>query len=334
MGRKLDKLMADMQAELDGSEKETVSTEETKPVEAVEEPETEPEPEPVQSDSGESQSDEPTHSDEPEPTETKPEHRDIPDDPVKRAEFSFKRQLAKKDEKHAKELAERDSKYAELEKKFAELEKRLTPAEPPKTRDDFIRGDEGDEAYIQYLTQQKVDAIMAKRDEETAAKEAERLKAEEAKAAEQRELAQRQQEWLDNVDQAFNGDQERSKRFFDRVAFCRKQGLDEVLEGCPVAADYLVNDPMGPVVFEKMINDKSTFERIFNPRRLNPMAIYHELRSVEDEIARGNQQPSVAQPKPVPHLGRPGRQAGGSSIVSTDMFNDPRAVKQWLRDHR
>ena len=44
--------------------------------------------------------------------------------------------------------------------------------------------------------------------------------------------------------------------------------------------------------------------------------------------------PQAEPPKPVPHLGRPGRQAGGSSIVSTDMFSDPRAVKQWLREHR
>lgn len=324
MGRKLDKLMEDMQAELDG-EKETVATEESvkteTPTETQPEPEPEPEPEP-------SKAEEP--SEQPEQTEQKAEHRDIPDDPMKRAEYSFKRQLQKKDEKHAKELAERDSKYAELEKKFAELEKKLTPVPPTKTRDDF----DNDEDYIDYLSEQKVNSVLAKRDEDAAAKEAERKKEEEARAAEQRELEQQQQNWLDNVDQAFGGDQERSKKFFDRVAFCRKQGLDEVLESCPVAADYLVNDPMGPLVFEKMVNDKATFERVFNPRRLHPLAIYHELRSVEDEIVNASRAPQAEQPKPVPHLGRPGRQAGGSSIVSTDMFSDPRAVKQWLREHR
>ena len=320
MGRKLDKLMEDMQAELDG-EKETVSTEESVPTETPTETQPEPEPDP-----------EPTPEPEPEQvaSDDKPEHRDIPDDPVKRAEFSFRRQLAKKDEKHAKELAERDNKYAELEKKFAELEKKLTPVPPTKTRDDF----DNDEDFIDYLSEQKVNSVLAKRDEDAAAKEAERKKEEEAKAAEQRDLEQKQQDWLDNVDQAFGGDKERSQKFFDRIAFCNKQGLGEVLDSCPVAADYLVNDPMGPVVFEKLVNDKATFERIFNPRRLNPLAIYHELRSVEDEIVSASRAPQVEQPKPVPHLGRPGRQAGGSSIVSTDMFSDPRAVKQWLREHR
>ena len=320
MGRKLDKLMEDMQAELDG-EKETVSTEESVPTETPTETQPEPEPDP-----------EPTPEPEPEQvaSDDKPEHRDIPDDPVKRAEFSFRRQLAKKDEKHAKELAERDNKYAELEKKFAELEKKLTPVPPTKTRDDF----DNDEDFIDYLSEQKVNSVLAKRDEDAAAKEAERKKEEEAKAAEQRDLEQKQQDWLDNVDQAFGGDKERSQKFFDRIAFCNKQGLGEVLDSCPVAADYLVNDPMGPVVFEKLVNDKATFERIFNPRRLNPLAIYHELRSVEDELVSASRAPQVEQPKPVPHLGRPGRQAGGSSIVSTDMFSDPRAVKQWLREHR
>ena len=320
MGRKLDKLMEDMQAELDG-EKETVSTEESVPTETPTETQPEPEPDP-----------EPTPEPEPEQvaSDDKPEHRDIPDDPVKRAEFSFRRQLAKKDEKHAKELAERDNKYAELEKKFAELEKKLTPVPPTKTREDF----DNDEDFIDYLSEQKVNSVLAKRDEDAAAKEAERKKEEEAKAAEQRDLEQKQQDWLDNVDQAFGGDKERSQKFFDRIAFCNKQGLGEVLDSCPVAADYLVNDPMGPVVFEKLVNDKATFERIFNPRRLNPLAIYHELRSVEDEIVSASRAPQVEQPKPVPHLGRPGRQAGGSSIVSTDMFSDPRAVKQWLREHR
>ena len=318
MGRKLDKLMQDMQAELDG-EKETVATEESVQTDTQTETQPEPEPEPEPEPAPEPESEPSASDDKP---EDKPEHRDIPDDPVKRAEFSFKRQLAKKDEKHAKELADRDAKYAELEKKFSDLEKKLTPVPPTKTRGDF----DNDEDFIDYLSEQKVNAVLAKRDEDAAAKEAERKKEEEAKAAEQRDLEQRQQDWLDNVDQAFGGDRERSQKFFDRIAFCNKQGLGKVLDSCPVAADYLVNDPMGPVVFEKVVNDKATFERIFNPRRLNPLAIYHELRSVEDEIVSASRAPQVEQPKPVPHLGRPGRQAGGSSIVSTDMFSDPRAV--------
>ena len=159
MGRKLDKLMEDMQAELDG-EKETVATEESVPTETPTETQPEPEPEPEPEPSKDEQP-----SEQPEPTEQKTEHRDIPDDPMKRAEYSFRRQLQKKDEKHAKELAERDEKYAELEKKFADLEKKLTPKEPEKTRDDF----DNDEDFLQYLSDKRFDERMAQYNEEQAA---------------------------------------------------------------------------------------------------------------------------------------------------------------------
>lgn len=325
MGQKLDKLMAEMQAELDQDENKSTQTEtqesESEPVEKPSEDVPAPQPE---------ESPEPEAEPEPEPTADKPEHRDIPDDPVKRAEFSFRRQLAKKDEKHAKELAERDEKYDKLAKELEEVKKQLAPKEQLKVREDF----DNDEDFINYLLDQGIQRGFAKRDEEQAAKEAELKKQQEAQAEEDRELAQKQQDWLDNVDQAFQGDKDRSKKFFDRIAFCNKQGLGEVLDSCPVAADYLVNDPMGPIVFEKMVFDKPTFERIFNPRRLNPMAIYHELRTIEDELLHASQPAPVEAPKPVPHIGRPGRQAGGSSIMSTDMFSDNKAVKQWLKDHR
>ena len=43
--------------------------------------------------------------------------------------------------------------------------------------------------------------------------------------------------------------------------------------------------------------------------------------------------PAGAPAKPIPHLGKPGRQAGGSTM-QPDMFSDPKAVKAWLKTHR
>ena len=335
MGKKLDKLMADMSAELEGGNTEPEKTAaaepapETKP-ESGPEPEKDPEPAPA-----EKPHDEPT-ADGGEPEKDKPA-RDIPDDPVKRAEYSFKRQLAKSKEKHEKELADRDARYDELEKKFAELEKKLTPQAPKKTRVDF----DNDEDFMDYLTQEKVNAMMAQRDEEQSKKDAERAEQERQRQEQERELAQQQQEWLSNVDQAFAGDNARAKKFLDRVKFCNDRGLGEVLDNCPVAADYLIHDPMGPVVFEKLLADKAVFERVFDPRRTSPLSIYYELREVEKELkaappAAPAPEANPAQParKPIPNLGRPGRQAGASSMTATDMFSDPKLVKQWLREHR
>jgi hypothetical protein len=260
---------------------------------------------------------------------TEQEPRQIPDDPLKRAEFSFKRQLAKSREKHEKELAERDAKYNELAKKFDELEKKMAPKEAKKTRENF----ENDDEYIDYLVELRMKALNSERDEELAKRESERAEKEKAAQEEQAELQQRQNAWLENVDNAFAHDTERTKKFIAKVQYANRNGLGEILDQCPVASDYLINDPNGPKVFERMLDDPQVFRRVFNPQRTSPMAIYWELKQVEQEISTApNVAPSQAK-KPIPKMGKPGRQAGGSTLMG-DMFDDPRQVKKWLKEHR
>lgn len=333
MSRKYDEIFNKMKDELEGG------TPEPKPEETPQPEETPPEEQPK------APEETPQHED-PKPEETphevkegdepKPEQpKQIPDDPLKRAEFSFKRQLAKSREKHEKELAERDAKYNELAKKFEELEKKVTPKEAKKTRNDFRDGDQGDEDYIDYLVEQRMNALNADRDAELSKKEAERIEKEKAAQAEQAELQQRQNAWLENVDNAFAHDAERTKKFIAKVQYANQRGLGEILDQCPVASDYLINDPNGPKVFERMLEDPQVFRRVFNPQRTSPMAIYWELKQVEQEIATAptpNGAPAPAT-KPIPKMGKPGRQAGGSTLMG-DMFDDPRQVKKWLKEHR
>ena len=331
MGKHFDKLYEDMKAELEGETKAEPQETPAEPQEQPREPEKAPEPT------------ETTREPEPAPERTEPaqdgpapepeKKREIPDDPMARAEFGFKRQLSKQKEKHAAELAERDKKYDELLSKFQELEKKVTPPEKAKTRDEF----EDDEEFMDYKVDQRFNKKMAEFEEQKAKAEAERAEKEKAAQAEQEELRERQENWLSNVDQAFQGDAGRSKAFLEKVAYANKNGLGQVLDSCPVAADYLINDPYGPVVFEKLLNDRPTFERVFDPRRPSPLAIYHELRAVEDEIVRASKAPAEEPKpaaKPVPRMGRPGRQAGGSSMTNTDMWSDPKLIKKWLREHR
>lgn len=333
MSRKYDEIFNKMKDELEGGTpdpkpEETQQPEVTPPEEQPKAPEETPPP------------------DEPKPEETphevkegdepKPEQlKQIPDDPLKRAEFSFKRQLAKSKEKHEKELAERDAKYNELAKKFEELEKKVAPKEAKKTRNDFRDGDQGDEDYIDYLVEQRMKALNDTRDAELAKKESERQENERKAKAEQEELQQRQNAWLENVDNAFDHDAERTKKFIAKVQYANQRGLGEILDQCPVASDYLINDPNGPKVFEKMLEDPQVFRRVFNPQRTSPMAIYWELKQVEQELATApnpNGAPAQA-PKTIPKMGKPGRQAGGSTLM-VDMFDDPRQVKKWLKEHR
>lgn len=334
MGRRLDKILEDIAG--DDENKETKAPEQTAEPKTspAEEPQEEEPEEPPKGAEPEKDADEPPATDPEEGGQPPAQKKDIPEDPVKRAEFSFKRQLSKQKEKHAAELKERDEKYDKLLKEIEELKKATAPKKEPLRRDQF----QDDEEFIRALQAEAIAGERAKWDEEAAKKEAERLEKERAANAEQEELREKQEAWLGNVNYAFQGDKERSRKFLEKVAYANGHGFGQVLDSCPVAADYLINDPNGPVVFEKILNDRATFERVFDPRRTSPLAVYHELRRVEDEI-RASAQQTAGQGAPaggpaVPKLGRPGRQAGCAGVAGSDMFDDPKALRRWLREHR
>lgn len=333
MGRRLDKILEDIVG--DDENKETKAPEqpaEPEPAPAEEPQEEEPE-EPPKGAEPEKDADEPPAADPEDGGQPPAPKKDIPEDPVKRAEFSFKRQLSKQKEKHAAELKERDEKYEAVMKELAELKKQVAPKKEPLRREQF----EDDEEFIRALQAEAIAGERAKWDEEAAKKEAERLEKERAAQAEQEELREKQQAWLNNVQEAFAGDKTRSHNFLEKVAYANAHGFGQVLDECPVAADYLINDPNGPLVFEKILTDRATFERVFDTRRTSPLAVYHELRRVEDEVRAAQQQPAgqgaPAGGQAVPKLGRPGRQAGGAGVAGSDMFDDPKALRRWLREH-
>ena len=336
---KLSKLMEDMQAELDSDKDKTTNpaptgeptpapTEEPAP---IDEPKPEDTPAPTDEPKPAEETkptDEPKPAEEPKPTEEPARKKPSEYTPQERAEYAFRRQLAKEKEKHAKEIEELKG---TLQKQIDELKKSTAPKPALKTRDDFP----DDDSYIKYLAQVQVDAIMADRD----AKAAEAKEKQDAEAAEiakqQEELAEQQKAWLSNVDSAFGEDVNRKKAFLKRVEYCNDRGLGTILDNCPVASDFLMNNPRGPIVFEKLLMDRAAFERVFNERHLNPMDIYYELRQIDTELkSEQNVQtetPAQPQPNAMPHLGKPGK-AGGSS-GAPDIFSDAKAMKAWLRSH-
>lgn len=248
------------------------------------------------------------------------------DDRFSRAEFSFRRKLEKASRKHAEDLAERDKKYNELLAQFEELKKTVAPKDTPKKRDDFASDDE----YIDYLTEQRVNKILAERDGKDAerrAKEAEETK----KAKEQEaELVEAQQRWIGHVDKCFGDDKERAQKFLTKIQYANRNGLGEILDACPVASDFLMNNPNGPKVFEKMLNDRETFLRVFNESS-SPLDIYYELRSIERELNAQPPQGAGAQhPKQtMPKIGKPGKQAGAGT--KPDIFSDNDAMLSFIR---
>lgn len=323
---RLDKALAELAAEKPEETKPTEpKPEETQAEQPTETPEEKPEEKPEEPEQpAEPTEEKPEDKAEPEPKQKK----EIPDDPMKRAEYSFRRQLDKNNKKHADELAARDKENAELKARLAEIEKKLDPQNAPKTRDQFPNDDE----FIDYLTQRKVDKILAERDAE-AKKKADAD--EEAKRKQKEiddEVSEQQRVWMDNVHAAFN-DEKREQEFYAKVQYSSQRGLGQILDECPAAADFLMNHPHGPRVMEKVLNDQQTFRYVFGDgsRRVSQLDVYYALRRVDERMDEATAAPANPAPtKPtMPHLGKPGKQAGGG--VKPDIYSDPDEMLSFVR---
>lgn len=336
MGRRTDEILAELKDEEAKEQKatpaETTPTEtapaetETTPAETADEPPAEPPKEPGQP---ETPPEEPETPAEP-PKDNQPRKKEIPDDPLKRAEFAFRRQLEKKDEKHRKELADREEAFKKMQAELEELKKQLAPKETPKTRADFKNDDE----YIDYLVQQRTAKELDKfREESAKAKKAADDEAAKKRAADE-DIERQQQAWLENVGNAFAGDTQRVQVFLTKVQHANRNGLGQILDACPAASDYLFNNPQGPKVMERLLNDRDAFMRVFGDGHASQLDVYYSLRKVEEDIAREAAQPNHAAPakKAMPAIGRPGRQAGGGS--APDIFNDDDALRSYIRGLR
>lgn len=279
----------------------------------------------------------PPASEEP-PAETPPASEDNPatppnpgEPPVSPSEHAFRRQLNKQRQKYEDQIRSLTEGFSKQIEDLQGQISGLKPKEPEKTRGDF----ETDDEYIDYLTKKRVDAILAERDasaKKAADEEAAKKKEQDDAYA---EVQERRNAFNANVDEAFGHDQARRVNFNKRLAYCMERGLGEILDKVPIAANFLMNHPRGPLVFEKILSDKNAFSRAFNERVLDPMDIYYELRQIDKELAAeaapgGN--PPANPVNRTPHMGRPGRQ-GGNDAGEPDIFTSRDAMLQYLRSH-
>lgn len=308
MANNLDELINEMKAEQDAAPQDT-PPQDTLPQDTPPQPQdTPPQDTPPQDTPPEKQPNQDT------PPQPRPESA---------AQHAYRRQLEKAEQRHRQELADLNASW---EKKFAELKAGMPKpaAEPIKTRADFPQDAGGDDEYVKYLANLKVNEIMAERDAKQAEKDAEAQKARQQEEATMQEIEEQRRSWLANVDAAFQGDDARKAAFLKRVEYCNQRGLGTVLDSCPTAANFLFRRSTGPLVLEKLLSDQATFQRVFNPQSLDPMDIYYELREVEKAVLSQPTPPAAGTPQPapqggMPHLGRPGRQAAGNQ--TPDMFS-------------
>ena len=297
---------------------EPVSQDQTVETEQVSQDQPEPE-KPVEQDQP---APEPEKAPEPEPT------KDAVMDEIDNTNSIIRKRLEKQSKKYEEALAEKDARYDELKKELEELKKVAQPKPVVKNRGDF----EHDEDYVAYLTRQQiaeVDAEKAKAKAEADAKEAERKAAEEK---EQAEIRERQTRFLANIDECFEGDEK--SEFLKRVQHANSKGLGTLLDACPIATEYLLGSPKGPMVLQKVLNDAETFKRVFPVRGISPLDQYSELKAIEREIVAAKSAPAVDPTPSVavakPKLGRPGVQGQGGTM-GDPMAGDSASRRAYIR---
>jgi hypothetical protein len=238
----------------------------------------------------------------------------------------IRKRLEKQSKKYEEALAQKDARYEELKKELEELKKNQ-PKEPPKTRKDFNY----DEEYVAYLTRQQIAEADAEKAKAKAEADAEAAKQREAEEAEQATLKQRQNRFLANIDECFEGD-ERTE-FLKRVQYANSKGLGDLLDSCPMASDYLLGSEKGPLVLQKIMSDADTFRKVFPVKGISPMEQFYTLKEVERQCLAERTKPAetpAPTPKPAaPKLGKPGSQGGGGTMG--DPMADPKARRDWVR---
>lgn len=286
-------------------------------------PEPQPEPEPAKDEPAKAEPEPQPETDDKAEPEPKQEPQPKPDlsqlSKEQKAEHAFKRQLSKQREKHEAEIKDLKDTF---QKQFDDLKNSLKQPEPVKTRADFPMDKGGDDAYIKYLADQKVNEIMSERDQKAAKEAEERAAADEAARKEQEVRDEMTRSFSANSHAAFK-DEAAFNAFSARVSNALNNGLGEVLDSVPPIRDFVFRNPEGPVVLDKMLTSEDAFRKVMSQTDPTMMIIAaHELAS----------EPKQVDPNPVPnvvHMGKPGARNVSSSAGS--MFNSDKDLIAYVR---
>lgn len=238
-----------------------------------------------------------------------------------KAQFAFKRQMEKQKAKHDAEIAELKNSWS---KQFEEFKASMQKPEEPKHREDF----ESDDEYIDYLVAKKYDAKVAE-----SAKKAE----EEANTKrEQDELTKQQEEvaaqFNERCRKCFTDDEVYDK-FSKNVNKGLANGLAELLDEAPVVRDYVFQNPNGPLILNKILDDRDSFVRIMS-KAANPIEATIEMHEMAKELMAAPA-PESTQTAPqsgrMPSLGKPGAAPGPSA---PNVFDSEQSLLDFMRGRK
>jgi len=221
---------------------------------------------------------------------------------LEKAQYSFKRQLAKQRSKHEQEIA---NLRAEFDKRLAEeIDKVKNPAKyAPKTRKDF----EYDDDYVKYLASEQVnEAIEAKIAEYTKQQEEEQRQAQ--VDAEYRNM-------LDQSVKSIYNTPESEAEWRAKVGEGMKAGLGSLIDSDQDLSNYIIFSPIGPKIMYELATNKKAVQDIFTigmtpDGRAIPRSPGDRMRKMEELAERLSRTSINNNIQPVKPIGKPRNQQG------------------------
>lgn len=224
---------------------------------------------------------------------------------LEKAQYSFKRQLAKQRSKHEQEIA---NLRAEFDKRLAEeIDKVKNPAKyAPKTRKDF----EYDDDYVKYLASEQVNAA---------------LEARLAEYAKQQEEEQRQAQvdveyrsMLDKSVKSIYNTPESEAEWRSKVGEGMKAGLGSLIDSDQDLSNYIIFSPIGPKIMYELATNKKAVQDIFTigmtpDGRAIPRSPGDRMRKMEElaeRLSRTDINNNRTNTQPIKPIGKPRNQQG------------------------
>ena len=221
---------------------------------------------------------------------------------LEKAQYSFKRQLAKQRSKHEHEIA---NLRAEFDKRLAdEIDKLKNPAKyAPKTRKDF----EYDDDYVKYLASEQVNAALE-------AKIAEYTKQQE----EEQRQAQVDAEYRSMLDQSVKSiynTPESEAEWRSKVGEGMKAGLGSLIDSDQDLSNYIIFSPIGPKIMYELATNKKAVQDIFTigmapDGRAIPRSPGDRMRKMEELAERLSRTSINNNIQPAKPIGKPRNQQG------------------------
>ena len=222
---------------------------------------------------------------------------------LEKAQYSFKRQLAKQRSKHEHEIA---NLRAEFDKRLAEeIDKVKNPAKyAPKTRKDF----EYDDDYVKYLASEQVNAALeAKIAEYTKQQEEEQRQAQ--VDAEYRTM-------LDNSVKSIYNTPESEAEWRAKVGEGMKAGLGSLIDSDQDLSNYIIFSPIGPKIMYELATNKKAVQDIFTigmtpdgraiPR--SPVDRMRKMEELAERLSRTSINNNRTNTQPIKPIGKPRNQ--------------------------